>query len=213
MKTAFFPWIKDVFSVWEPPYPKAFSNVLEIYRKEYPDFPFHAAFAAHPYSEDFARDLKRFKYRAERSALDKFDVSLRKLAEICRTTVPENAFVAYPPSPFSRTLLRGYDHTALLAGRFATYAGLPSVPILKTPWMRSRQAGGNSVHRMANVSNKFFLPSWSGRYSGLPVVFFDDVLSSGATALSCVEALEENGNREFYGFFLSSPSAVSESGE
>ncbi len=212
MGTNFMEWTKAVFSIWKPPYSKAFSDVSDAYRRELPDFPFRTAFVAHPYSEDFAKDLKRFKYRAERSALQGFDGSIRTLAEICRARVPKNAFVAYPPSPFSRTLLRGYDHTALLAERFSRYSGLPLVPILKTPWVRSRQAGGNSNERMSNASNKFFLPSWASRYSGLPTVFFDDVLSSGATALSCAKALSQNENLELYGFFLSSSSAVSEEG-
>lgn len=205
----FSVWFRKVFSLWKEPYPSSFSDVCSTYRKEFPDFPFQTAFVAHPYSESFAQDLKRFKYRAERSALEEFDQSLRTLARICRSVVPKKALVAYPPSPFSRTLFRGYDHTALLAERFARYSDLPAVRILKTPWIRSRQAWMDVSERVSNVSNKFFLPSWSEKYQGLPVVFFDDVLSSGATAFECAKVLHQNGNREIYGFFLSSPSCIS----
>lgn len=110
------------------------------YRKEIPGFPFICAYVAHPYSSNFAADLKRFKYRGDRAVAYGFDSSLKKLALICRDVVPSNAFVAYPPSPASRTLLRGYDHTALLAESFARYAGLPVVRLVKTPFFRPRQA-------------------------------------------------------------------------
>lgn len=76
------------------------------YRKEIPGFPFVCAYVAHPYVSEFAADLKRFKYRAERATVYEFDESLRKLAAICRDVVPSGAFVAYPPSPTSRTLIR-----------------------------------------------------------------------------------------------------------
>ena len=65
-----------------------------------------SAWAAYAYSKPFADDLKLFKYRAERSVMEKFDSGLKALAASCADTVPKNAFVAYPPSPASRALLR-----------------------------------------------------------------------------------------------------------
>lgn len=137
-----FEWIRDVFSLPEDPYHCAFSDVAHAYRKEIPDFPLLSVWVGYAYTEDFANDLRKFKYRAERAALERFDEGLRRLAKICRSEVGGDAFVAYPPSPLSRTLLRGYDHTALLAERFAKHSGLPVVRLVKTPFLRPRQAVG-----------------------------------------------------------------------
>lgn len=207
-----FEWIRDVFSLPEDPYPSAFADYASAYRTEIPDFPLLSVWVGYAYTEAFAADLRRFKYRAERAALERFDEGLIRLAAICRSEVGEGAFVAYPPSPLSRTLLRGYDHTALLAERFAKHSGLPVVRLLKTPFVRSRQAGGDRSERMSNVSNKFFLPSWAGAYSGRPVVFFDDVVSSASTALECAKVFRENGNYEIHGFFLASSTAMAQEG-
>ncbi|MDQ1343820.1 MAG: competence protein ComFC [Patescibacteria group bacterium] len=203
-------WISDVFSLPENPYPRAFDEVSGYYRKEIPDFPLVSAWVAYAYSAHFATDIKRFKYRAERSVLERFDEGLRRLAEICREEVGDDAFVTYPPSPLSRTLFRGYDHTALLAERFAKHAGLPAIRLIKTPFSRPKQAGANRLNRMSNVSNKFFLPAWAPSYSGRPVIFFDDVISSGSTVLECAKILHENGNFEIRGCFLSSSTVHSQ---
>lgn len=203
-----FHFFRDALSLPEPPYPEAFRDLANEYREEISRFPLLSVWVAYEYSREFSSDLKRFKYRAERVALEKFDDGLRRLARICRDEIPKNAFVVYPPSPLSRTLLRGYDHTALLAERFAEYAGIPVVRIVKTPFSRQRQAGNDRASRTSNVAGKFFLPAWASEYSGRPAVFFDDVVSSASTALECAKVLVENGNLEIYGCFLSSPTAV-----
>lgn len=115
-----FEYLRNALSKEEVSrYGRFMADASREYRKEIPDFPFVFAFVAHPYSLEFAADLKRFKYRGDRTAAYGFDSSLKGLADACRNVVPKNAFVAYPPSPASRTLLRGYDHTALLAETFA----------------------------------------------------------------------------------------------
>lgn len=135
-----FRTLIDIFSLPDPEYPKAFFDLADEYRREIPDFPLRGAYVAYAYSQSFAQDLKRFKYRSDRVLLSRFSPGLRALGEHCRRSVPRNAFVAYPPSPFSRTLIRGYDHTELFARIFAQSAGLPLVRLIRTPVFRPRQA-------------------------------------------------------------------------
>lgn len=102
-----FEYLRNALSKEEESrYADFMADASSEYRKEIPGFPFVRAYVAHPYTEAFAFDLKRFKYRAERATVYGFDESLRKLASICRDVVPKGAFVAYPPSPASRTLIR-----------------------------------------------------------------------------------------------------------
>ncbi len=102
-----FEYLRNALSKEEESrYADFMADASSEYRKEIPGFPFVCAYVAHPYTEAFAFDLKRFKYRAERATVYGFDESLRKLASICRDVVPKGAFVAYPPSPASRTLIR-----------------------------------------------------------------------------------------------------------
>lgn len=199
-------FFRKAISTYERPFPEAFADLASEYSRQRGDFPFSQAFVAHPYSPDFASELKRFKYRADRSAIRRFEHGLRRLAEAALANAPRDAVVTFPPSPFFRTLLRGYDHTALLAKAFAKYSGLPCVPLLKTTAFRNRQAGLSRNARLSNVSKSYSLSSCAGRFSGRPVLFFDDVLSSGSTASACSAVLVSNGNVDLRGFFLASPS-------
>lgn len=209
MSTSLFVQVVEFFrlaiSVHEPPFPEALIDLAPEYIRQREDFPFSQAFVVHPYSPDFASELKRFKYRAERSVIRRLEHGLRRLAKAARSNAPPDSVVTYPPSPFFRTFFRGYDHTALLAKAFAQYSGFPCIPLLKTTAFRNRQAGLSRNARLSNVSKSYSLSSCAGRFSGRPVLFFDDVLSSGSTASACAVVLASNGNADLRGFFLASP--------
>lgn len=112
-------FLAEALSVPEPPFPGAFRDIVSEYLRERPDFPLRSVVVAHPYCPRFASHLKRFKYRSDRSASRRFESAIGKLADHARAHLPRNAIVTYPPSPFFRTLSRGYDHTAVLAAEFA----------------------------------------------------------------------------------------------
>lgn len=54
-------------------YGEFMADAYPSYAKEIPGFPFLCAYVAHPYSAEFAADLKLFKYRSDRAVAYEFD--------------------------------------------------------------------------------------------------------------------------------------------
>ena len=69
-----FEYLKNALSANGPSkYGDRMCDVSDAYRKEIPGFPFVCAYVAHPYSSDFAADLKLFKYRGDRAVAYGFE--------------------------------------------------------------------------------------------------------------------------------------------
>jgi ComF family protein len=99
----------------------------------------------------------------------------------------EDAFVPVPLHR-SRLVERGYNQSALLARALARATGASFVPqLLERTRRTEQQAQLGREARCHNVASAFVArASWRrGR-----VVLVDDVVTTGATALACIEALE-----------------------
>ncbi len=101
------------------------------------------------------------------------------------------AVVAPVPSHPRRVAARGLDHTRLLAREVAQATDLPWLPDLL---VRTRatlpQVGLERAARRANVAGAFRVQA---RVPTPVVVLVDDVLTTGATASACAEALRAAG--------------------
>ena len=148
--------------------------------------------AAFVYGGAIAQAIALFKYEARPDLA-------RPLADLLwRAVEPHAAFhtgalvVPVPLHP-ARLAERGYNQSALLAGRIARRLGSPWNPLAL---LRTRdtpqQASLGRVDRLANVGDAFLVRKAS-RVRGARVLLVDDVTTTGATLRACEAALTQAG--------------------
>lgn len=148
--------------------------------------------AAAQYRHPLSRAIQRFKYEARPDLAVQLAglIDLDALRLVSRD--PRTLFV---PVPLHRSRLaeRGYDQAALLAGALSRFAGRrSSARALRRVRPTLQQARLDEGKRRENVVGAF-APSPRERLGERPVVLVDDVITTGATALACVEALRSAG--------------------
>ena len=83
---------------------------------------------------------------------------------------------------------RGFDHARAIAEALAARLGLPPLPLLSRGRASADQAGLDAAERWSNLAGVFR----SRRCSG-GVVLVDDLITTGATARACAQALHNAG--------------------
>ncbi|MEB2312833.1 MAG: phosphoribosyltransferase family protein [Polyangiaceae bacterium] len=150
-------------------------------------------FAGAAYGGALAAAVQRFKYRG-RAELAPALTSLVEAATP-RGWRAEGALLVPVPLHPARLAERGYNQSALLAGRLARRIGGASAPLaLARTRATEQQAGRAPDARVENVSGAFVART-PERLRGRRVVLVDDVVTTGATARACAEALSESGAR------------------
>ena len=101
------------------------------------------------------------------------------------------------PVPTHRRRLRsrGYNQAAVLARAFSQCTGLPVWEgALLRLWQKRSQIGSGRAARGENIAGAFApAVSWERRLRGRRVLLMDDVLTTGATAQACAQALLSAG--------------------
>ena len=152
------------------------------------DFRFAGATALGKYEGRLREFVLALKFRGSRYLADEFG---RRLA-----SAVARKFDLVVPVPMSRwkLLFRGYNAAALVAERMARHAGLPfSSRALRKIRRTKPQAELEREERLTN-------PRGAYRASGVRgvVLLVDDVLTTGATANACTEALRAAGAAEVH---------------
>jgi ComF family protein len=136
------------------------------------------------------------KYRGWYSAAQVMGV---RMAELAWPREVEDEVRLVIPVPLAPTRLRqrGYNQAALLAAAFAAAKGWNHRPFMLE---RGRSAGSQTTlhpaERRANVAGAFRVPSRViAELASEHVLVVDDVWTTGATTLSCAEALLGAGAR------------------
>jgi len=154
---------------------------------------FATARAAFAYEGPIRNAVHAVKFRGRRAAGAALG---RLLVEglVRSGDMPDDIDVVVPvPLHVSRLRERGYNQAALVAREVAAALGRPLVENLL---LRERatppQVGLDRALRAANLKGAFAVPA-PARAAGLTVLVVDDVLTTGATASACAEALRLAG--------------------
>lgn len=116
-------------------------------------------------------------------------------AQLAALPLPDADVVTYVPLHPSRRRFRTYDQALYLARQLATARGLPCESLLKRVRATGRQVGRSRSARLLNVDGAF-LPC--GPVAHRSVLLVDDVVTTGATAEACAQALVDAGARRVH---------------
>ncbi len=100
--------------------------------------------------------------------------------------------VTWVPGGRSEIVRRGFDHAHAIAQDLARRLGLPLRATLEGASGRADQAGLGARARVANAAGSFTTPVGLD-LAGAEIVLVDDLLTTGATARVCAQALLEAG--------------------
>jgi ComF family protein len=103
--------------------------------------------------------------------------------------------VPVPTTP-ARRRERGYNQAELLARAYASATGRRCVGVLERTRGAASQIALQPAARGSNVAGAFaVLPALAHQLRGMHVLLVDDVMTTGATAIACTEALVQGGAR------------------
>jgi ComF family protein len=125
----------------------------------------------------------KLKFGGWRAVAGAFAVAMEALE------VPAADAVTWVPLARRREAERGYDQAHALARAFASRVDLPALPLLRRTLATSPQAKRSAAERRAALAGAFR----SVRAAPRRVLLVDDVLTTGATAASCADALRDAG--------------------
>ncbi len=154
--------------------------------------PFARARAALRYDSE-SRDLVlRFKH-ADRA--DAAPMLAGMMARAGSALLEEAEFLVPVPLHWARLWRRRYNQAALLARELATFSGKSCLTrVLKRARATASQGRLGRLARGRNVAGAFRVAhSAAAKIAGRHLLLVDDVLTTGATAQACTEALLEAG--------------------
>jgi len=135
-----------------------------------------------PYAGPWLRLVHALKFRGERRLVDYLGT---KLAARCAAGAWRPNVVTHVPADPARVATRGYDQARLLARAAALALGVEHATLLARAAPSARQAHLGRAARAINAAATF-----RSRYApGRQVLLVDDVMTTGATAMACSQAL------------------------
>jgi ComF family protein len=153
---------------------------------------FSRARAAAHYGGIMRRLIVRFKFEDKHEPLPLF---IKLMHEAGRELLDDAALLVPVPLHRLRLLQRRFNQSALLAKGLGRAAGVPvAVMALQRTRRTAAQVGLGHEARLANVAQAFSVrPGDRKSLQGKNVVLIDDVITTGATANACAEALLKAG--------------------
>jgi ComF family protein len=145
------------------------------------------------YQPPLSSAVRRFKFEGRSElALGLSRLLAPRLAPFLAPHRPEDACFVPVPLHRARLVERGYNQSALLARCLArAVGGRCETRVLERHRSTDQQARLGRDARLANVADAFGCRA--GKAPGVSVLV-DDVVTTGATALACLEALKKAGS-------------------
>jgi ComF family protein len=139
--------------------------------------------------------VHELKYRSRRRVAGRISEAMLDDPRVRGVLAGAQALVPVPLHP-RRQRQRGFNQSELLADALGRRAGIAVVAsgLVRRQDTRS-QTGLTAAARRANVKGAFAVRR-RARIAGRTVVLVDDVLTTGATASACAQALRAAGARE-----------------
>jgi ComF family protein len=153
---------------------------------------FSRARAAAHYGGIMRRLIVRFKFEDKHEPLPLF---IKLMREAGRELLADASLLVPVPLHRLRLLQRRFNQSALLAKGLGRATGIPAaVMALQRARRTAAQVGLGHEARRANVAQAFSVrPSARKSLQGRNIVLIDDVITTGATANACAEALLKAG--------------------
>lgn len=140
------------------------------------------------------RDLiRRLKYQGDKTLAEPLG---HLVLQVGQESLLLQDYDAIVPVPLHRARFteRGFNQTYLLARPLAREARLPVVPALERLVNATAQVGLQGEARQANVQGVFTVhPRKQSEITRRKILLVDDVITTGATADACAEALTKAG--------------------
>ena len=156
--------------------------------RDCPPEPIATARAPFRFSGPAREAIHRLKFAGWR------DVAAALASSIASVGLPPVDAVTWVPLAKGRLAERGYDQAKALAVALGRELELPCPPLLRRTVATAPQTGRGGAERRAAVRGAF-----APRTATPPrVLLVDDVLTTGATAAACAEALSAAGTREVH---------------
>ena len=156
---------------------------------------FAAGASLGPYEGALRIAVHELKYRSRRRVAVQISEAMLDDPRVRGVLAGAQALVPVPLHP-RRQRKRGFNQSELLADALGRGAGIAVAASALVRRQDTRfQTGLTAAARRANVKGAFAVRG-RARIAGRTVVLVDDVLTTGATASACAQALREAGARE-----------------
>lgn len=150
------------------------------------------------YGGQLAVAIERLKYHRHVPSATGIAQTLRApLAAALAHWQPD--YLVAVPMPLGRALWRGVVHAALLLDKAAPASAYALIKprLLRRTRASTPQARLSRTRRLSNLADAFRA---TRSLTGVSVVLFDDVMTTGATLAACAKACKAAGARAVFGF-------------
>ena len=146
-----------------------------------------------PYERGFRRTLHRLKFEEERALAKPIG---QMMGEAARSFGLAFQAVVWTPMSDKKLRQRGYNQSELLARTVAKELGLPALAALEQVRDTGSQHSLSLVQRVDNVRDAYRASPF---VKGKELLLVDDIVTTGATLLSCAQSLYRAGAKSVCG--------------